>query len=160
MNALNRRRFTYRRLTFAAALAAMTAAFTPPVVAADLPVKAPPGPAVAPSWTGYYFGVHGGWAWATTDIKDPQQNPIFDPLRVKLNGPLAGGALGANWQYGNVVYGVELDGSWAFLRGPVTREESVVASSTARQRIDFRALATGTGRISHAWPIGRIETMV
>lgn len=42
MKALNRR-FVYRRLTFAAALAATTTAFTPPVVAADLPVKAPPG---------------------------------------------------------------------------------------------------------------------
>jgi len=148
MNASNRR-FIHRRLTFAAALAATVTAFTAPVVAADLLVKAPPRP-VAYSWTGYYFGVHGGWGWSNTHISDPLFNPIFKTMEVKLSGPLAGGALGANWQYGNVVYGVELDGSWTFVRGSLAREEVVVPSSTFSNRIDFRALATGTGRVGYA----------
>ena len=34
-----------------------------PASAADLPVKAPPPPVVAPvyNWTGFYIGANGGW---------------------------------------------------------------------------------------------------
>jgi outer membrane immunogenic protein len=148
MKALNRR-FVYSRLTFAAALAATTAAFTPAVVAADLPVKAPPVQAVALSWTGYYFGVHGGWGWGNTHISDPLFNSTFDPVEATYNGPLAGGQIGANWQYGNVVYGVELEGSWAFVRGNTNRDQSII-SADPNNHIDFRALATGTGRVGYA----------
>lgn len=143
------RRSVHRCLTFAAALAATTAAFAPPVVAADMLVKAAPGPLVAPSWTGYYFGVHGGWGWANTHIPVPFASPPFGTIEALNNGPLAGGQVGANWQYGNVVYGVELDASWTFIRGNTSTNQSIPASST-HNAIDFRALATATGRVGYA----------
>jgi outer membrane immunogenic protein len=139
----------HRCHTFAAALAVAGAAFTAPVVAADLPVKASPDPVVVPSWTGFYFGVHGGWGWGNTHISDPLYNPTFDPVEATYSGPLAGGQLGVNWQHGNIVFGAELDGSWTFVRGNTNRNQSIITSSTNND-IDFRALVTGTGRIGYA----------
>jgi opacity protein-like surface antigen len=114
-----------------------------------LPVKAASGPVVAPSWTGYYFGVHGGWGWSNTRISDPLFNPTFNLIEATTNGPLAGGQFGANWQFGNIVLGAELDGSWAFVRGNTNRDQSIITSST-NNAVDFRALVTGTGRLGYA----------
>jgi len=141
----------YRGLTFAASLAVTTAAVTPPVVAADMAVKAPPAP-FQYNWTGYYFGVHGGWGWASTHVSDPLFNQVFDPLQFIYNGPLAGGALGANWQFGNVVYGLEIDGSWTFVRGNAVsdRSNSGAIPSATNQFFDLEALVTGTGRVGYA----------
>jgi outer membrane immunogenic protein len=143
------RRFRYRCLTFAASLAATTAALTPPVVAADMAVKAPPAP-FQYNWTGFYFGVHGGWGWASTYVDDPLFNPPRSPIQITYNGPLAGGALGANWQFGNVVYGLEVDGSWSFVRGLTFSNSQDILSSTQRNVFDFRAFVTGTGRVGYA----------
>src|SRR5262249_61084431 len=46
-----------RAITGGAALTVLVAA---PAVGADIPVKAPPRPAIF-SWTGCYLGVNGGW---------------------------------------------------------------------------------------------------
>jgi outer membrane immunogenic protein len=138
-----------RCITLAAALAVTSAAFIPPLVAADLPLKASPDPVAARSWTGFYFGVHGGWGWGNTRISDPIYNPIINPIEATFNGPLAGGQLGANWQIGNAVLGAELDGSWTFVRGNTNRNQAIITSST-RNAIDYRALATATGRVGYA----------
>ena len=64
-------------------------------LAADLPVKAPPVPAVqAVSWTGLYVGGHAGYAWGRSDgdlTFDPGTGPIvvFDPSHRKIT-PKAG----------------------------------------------------------------------
>ena len=55
--------------------------------------------------------------------------------------------VGANWQFGNVVVGGEIDASWASLKG------SVAAGAISRFRaidLHYRALATGTGRVGYA----------
>jgi outer membrane immunogenic protein len=113
--------------------------------AADLLIKSAPVRAVGYNWTGFYFGLHGGGAWGSTQIHDELNNPVFDPSEYKSSGVIVGGQLGANWQYGNLVLGAELDGSWASVRGPY----SDVISSPG-QRVDIRALATATGRIGYA----------
>jgi opacity protein-like surface antigen len=139
------RRSAYCCLTFAAAVAAATATPTLSALAADLPVRARD-TAVRTLWTGYYFGVHGGWGWGSTRIDDPLAfTPTFNPIDVKSSGPIAGAQLGVNWQYGNVVYGVELDGSWASLRE--TRDNPVIGGFSA---VNIRGLATGTGRVGYA----------
>lgn len=122
--------------------------FAPPVAAADMPIKAAPPPVVVGSWTGFYVGAHGGWGWADTHIPSPFTSPIVGP-DVQTNGPLAGLQVGANWQSGNVVFGVELDGSWTFLRSNSSTNQSI-PSSTTRNLIDIRALGTATGRIGYA----------
>jgi opacity protein-like surface antigen len=141
------RQSVFRYLTFAAALAATTTAFAPPVAAADFPLKAPP--IVAPLWSGFYVGVHGGWGWASSYIHDPLFNSTFDPQTGYSTGPIAGGQLGVNWQYGNVVVGGEIDGSWALLQGSEGDANQTIPAASS-QRIDFHALATATGRLGYA----------
>ena len=87
-----------------------------PAGAADMaapPYQPPPVP-VAWSWTGATIGIHGGGAWGTKswDLTSFQFN---SPLPVALdstathtvNGFFGGGQLGANYQIGNAVIGVE-----------------------------------------------------
>jgi outer membrane immunogenic protein len=145
------RRTAFHCLTFAAAVAASTAAATPLAGAADLPVKVRD-VVVRPLWTGYYIGVHGGWGWGSTHVNDPTlDHPIFFPQEYKSNGPIAGGQIGANWQFGNVVYGAEIDGSWASMRSD-GQGGNVPGNPIAGQFNDgfeIRALATATGRVGY-----------
>src|ERR1700730_1247241 len=84
----------HTRHTFAAvAVAAASATFTPPVLAADMPIKASPDRVVAPLWTGFYVGAHGGWGWGKTEISDPIFSPPFNPTEATFSGPLAGGQI-------------------------------------------------------------------
>jgi opacity protein-like surface antigen len=124
-----------------AAVAATSIALPPPALAGERPIA-------APSWTGFYVGVHGGWGWGTTEIQDPIFTPVFNPSVVKYNGPLAGAQIGANWQHGNLVLGAEVDGSWAFVRGN-TSTNGVITSSTSNG-FGYKSLATGTGRVGYA----------
>ncbi len=133
-------------LAFAAAVAAASVAFAPRAVAGD--IAAPPDRIAVPSWTGFYVGLHGGWGWGTTKILDPSFNPIYNPTEVKYNGPLAGGQAGFNWQLGNFVLGAEVDGSWSFVRGNSNRNQGVITSS-AKDALSHRSLATGTGRVGY-----------
>src|ERR1700760_3757844 len=85
------------------ATVAVAALGTASASAADLAArtytKAPP-MAALPTWAGFYVGVMGGYA--TEDSGSPS-----------IQGGLAGGTFGYNWQTGNLVYGVEVDAAWA-----------------------------------------------
>lgn len=85
-------------------------------IAADLtqkPVytKAPVAPPY--NWTGFYFGIQGGFGWGNAD----HTRPGFDSGTYSPNGGLAGGTIGYNWQYaGNWVVGLEGDAAWTDIR--------------------------------------------
>ena len=73
--------------------------------AADLPAPmAPvePMPVVAPySWTGFYLGVHAGYAWGERDF-DLDDDPAFNdefPFEYDLDGFVGGAQIGANYQW-------------------------------------------------------------
>jgi outer membrane immunogenic protein len=99
------------------------AALSTSALAADIParvpVKAPPPVVVAPSWAGFYIGVHAGVAWnhaAFTDIGDEGVPPTSNraPLGTEIWKPhtagfAGGGQIGYNFQSGNIVYGLEAD---------------------------------------------------
>src|SRR5580700_6163003 len=82
--------------------------------AADMsvPVKAPP-PVMAPpfSWTGFYVGGNLGGAWANTTITDSLFGLNFSNRNNAVF--VAGGQAGFNYQFSNVVVGVEGDFDWA-----------------------------------------------
>jgi outer membrane immunogenic protein len=91
--------------------------------AADLKAPVLKAPAVAPfSWNGFYVGGHAGGAWG-----DKKWSDWFDPLNdlslagpdasYHVNGPLAGGQIGYNFQYGWTVFGIEADASWTDIKG-------------------------------------------
>src|SRR3979411_1458913 len=79
-----------------------------PAMAADMPVKAlrGPPPPVLYSWTGFYIGVNGGGACGRSraDSSVPSTTGCFN-----IAGGLGGGTVGANWQTGAIVLGIEAD---------------------------------------------------
>lgn len=98
--------------------------------AADLPFKAQPALPPAPilSWTGLYLGVHGGAGWGTVEssvdigatlagLAIPGLAATLPVSSHNINGFLAGGTVGYNYQMGNFVLGVEGDISWADIKG-------------------------------------------
>jgi outer membrane immunogenic protein len=94
-----------------AALAAVT-----PAIAADMPVKAPIAPVVAPyNWTGFYVGGNIGYSWGNADIDlNASGLALFGSTgfseSLKLDGLIGGGQIGYNWQRDNKwVFGLEAD---------------------------------------------------
>lgn len=80
-----------------------------PVFAADMPVKAlVPAPAFI-DWSGVYIGVHAGYGGGMKDY-DTQADFV-------ARGFLGGGQIGINKQISSFVFGLELDGSWADIKG-------------------------------------------
>src|SRR5262245_60517570 len=91
--------------------------------AADLApsYKAPP-PVPYFSWTGIYIGGHAGGAWGRKDWEDPLGFFGVFPFPFAHGnrdhqGFIAGGQIGANYQFGKWVIGVEADFSWTDLDG-------------------------------------------
>jgi len=83
--------------------------------AADLPVPAlpPPAPAIY-NWTGVYVGVNGGFG----DGNSNWTNGTFGETgRFPISGYVIGGTIGANYQIGAYVFGIEGDVDWTHLTG-------------------------------------------
>ncbi|MBX9773147.1 MAG: porin family protein [Xanthobacteraceae bacterium] len=86
-------------------------------IPARMPVKAPAPVVVAPSWAGFYIGVHAGVAWnhaAFAEVGDNAGNTERAPRGVEFWKPhragfAGGGQIGYNFQSGSVVYGLEAD---------------------------------------------------
>ncbi|HTV35256.1 MAG TPA: outer membrane beta-barrel protein [Xanthobacteraceae bacterium] len=108
--------------------------------AADLgvPYTPPPPP---PSWTGFYIGLNGGAGWGTTATSVnvgqtlalngiPGINLSVPLAQTSLNGWLAGGQIGYNYQIGNYLVGIEGEGDWANISG--TSPCAVVFSCTSK----------------------------
>ena len=90
-------------------------------LAADLPPSPPPRapavyvPAVLPiyNWAGIYVGVNGGWGWGNAKwTADAVGGFLGSTGSVHDNGGVVGGTLGANFQAGAFVFGVE--GDWDY----------------------------------------------
>jgi outer membrane immunogenic protein len=82
-------------------------------------------------WTGVYIGRNVGYG--TGSISDSATSST-----QSFSGLIAGGQIGANLQYRNVLFGVEVDGDWTNQQGSGT---SLTASmswlATARMRLGF-----------------------
>jgi outer membrane immunogenic protein len=110
-------------------------------LAADMPVKAlVPAPAFI-DWSGVYIGVHAGYGGG---MKDYSSQADF-----VARGFLGGGQIGINKQISSFVFGLELDGSWADIKGSQSISvggplAGFQANVTAASKID--GLATFAGR--------------
>ena len=85
--------------------------------AADMPVKAPMAPVIAPTWSGTYIGINGGYGGGATNHTD-----LFGVTtnNFNTNGGVFGITSGANWQFGRWVLGFESDFDLANINGTLT----------------------------------------
>ncbi|KYG24588.1 membrane protein [Bradyrhizobium sp. AT1] len=112
-------------------MAAAMSLFATGAMAADLAarpyVKAPVMDPVW-SWTGWYVGVNGGYSWGRSRTDVTYNNSATGAVIVPpagsvtsasfdMNGGVAGGQAGYNWQNANWVYGIEGDLQWSGERG-------------------------------------------
>jgi outer membrane immunogenic protein len=150
----------------ATVLAISTQAHAADLPAPTLPITAPP----IYSWTGVYVGVNGGWAdgissWTNNcpgcqslTTPTPSATPPGLPGGVSggfsVSGYLAGGTLGANYQIGPWVYGVEGDFDWTHLTGNSGRTcgSLSIAQPNVGCETESDWLATLRGRIGYAFP--------
>ena len=130
------------------------------------PVAYAPPAVVIFTWTGFYFGGHGGGGWGHTDVNGSPYRVTSGgegviaplPAGVDVSGWLAGGQIGANYQAGSWVVGAEADVSGANLTGSTTCRSTLIASGVAIADLSLPAtcsvkvvgLGTVAGRLGFA----------
>jgi outer membrane immunogenic protein len=83
--------------------------------AADLPAPTfPPALPAVYNWNGVYVGVNGGWGDGNSNWTD---DTLGETGRFPISGSVVGGTVGANYQTGTYVFGIEGDLDWTNLRG-------------------------------------------
>ncbi|MFZ3358430.1 MAG: outer membrane beta-barrel protein [Xanthobacteraceae bacterium] len=125
-----------------------------PAFAADLPQPmAPQAPAayvpvVAPvyNWGGIYVGINGGWGWGNGKWTANTGTGTFS-ANANDNGGVVGGTLGANWQTGVLVFGVE--GDWDY-SGINTGTTSTICVVSGNCQTGDNWLSTIRGRFGYA----------
>ena len=147
-------------------------ALAPMANAADMPAKVPlAAPPPAPVWTGWYIGAHAGGAlvWGENSIGGAGYTPTSSSF-------IGGGQIGYNWQKGNFVVGIEVDGS-GLTKGKNSRTDipgeyitygnHISWLSTARIRMGLAVsdtliyltggVAVGKVKFVHKWGPGPFE---
>jgi outer membrane immunogenic protein len=99
-----------------------------------------PPPPPAPTWSGFYVGVNGGYGGDRFVYPFDVNAPVLGGLNL-LNGSasltssgfLAGGQIGYNYQFptSNIVLGVEADADWTSIRGQLGLNANVPAGGIA-----------------------------
>jgi outer membrane immunogenic protein len=145
-----------KRMLFAGAL---LLAATGPILAADLPPAMPPPPpprapaAYVPiipvqyNWGGVYVGINGGYGFGYSNQHWTSLGFANDTGSFSVNGAVVGGTLGANFQAGQFVFGIEGDGDWTNITGTTSSTNVGCASCTTSNNW----LATLRGRAGVAW---------
>ena len=137
-----------RFIAVAAAIAAF--GFVNAASAADMPTKAPMAPVAVPfNWTGFYVGAVGSYGWANAEhcsVVVPCA-PGFPVTNMK--GWLGGATVGFNYQFNNIVFGVEGDWSGGRLSGSSPSTAGYGCAGTCDNEI--RSVATLRGRLGLAW---------
>jgi outer membrane immunogenic protein len=121
--------------------------------AADMPVKSRPVAApvayAAPAynWTGYYIGALAGYGTGDSKHCDAGCFPGFPT--PSIDGWLLGGTIGANWQTGNWVLGIEADAAWANIKGSSGNTSNFGCANACRTEIN--STSTVRGRVGWAF---------
>lgn len=87
-------------------------------------------PAAAETWSGFYAGVHTGYADLAHDVaRDENASPVFYAYEQSADAALAGGQVGYRHQSGRFVFGIEADAAAADFRqtiGPIYGDGATV----------------------------------
>lgn len=145
------------RIAIVAAGLLSIAGFAGAASAADLPAapytKAPSMIPAFYDWSGAYIGVNGGGAssrncYTITSVAGVAVAPGSEGCHDATGG-VVGGQLGYRWQWGpSWVFGVEVQGDWADLKGTNSSLTAIVPY-TNQTKID--AIGLFTGQVGYAW---------
>jgi outer membrane immunogenic protein len=130
-----------------------------PAGAADLPARPytkAPAIVAAPiyDWSGFYIGINGGWGsshhcWDVTAIATIPVVPAEREGCHDASGGLVGGHAGYRWQASAWVFGLEVQGDWADLRGQSLSGLVPATNINNRTRVD--GIGLFTGQVGYAW---------
>jgi outer membrane immunogenic protein len=127
-----------------------------PLMAADMPVKAPEAPVPMWGWTEFYFGLNIGWGNTTTSWCTEAEGvacPGLDPFSGHSTSVVEGGQFGMRWQMPNspLVLGTEImfDGF-----NPNATANGVLSPTTQTRYTAFNNLSSATGSVGLA--MGRL----
>jgi len=147
------------------AIGAVALSVSAPASAADLaarPYTKAPSPAVAAiyNWGGFYIGLNGGGAsshkcWDLNGLAEGPGRPIT-PVSPAISegchdatGGLVGGQIGYRWQASSWVFGLEVQGDWADLKGSNLSVAFLNPGIADQTRID--AIGLFTAQVGYAW---------
>ena len=150
-----------KRTLFASAIAV---AVVSPALAADLPSAPPPQapavyvPAAPPvyNWSGFYIGANAGGSWfsqSNSTFTDSVTGATSTGQSFNDSGFAAGGQIGANFQSGQFVFGIEGDADYLSNKASVTvaKDFSGLATSSNTHTYTLDFLSTVRGRLGFAW---------
>jgi outer membrane immunogenic protein len=113
-------------------------------LAADMPASraaaAPTSPAY--DWSGFYVGVHGGYAAGNLSVTDTNGGVNPGPFSYKTSGGFGGAQVGYNWQISSFVIGAEGDLSYLVNSG-----SGIIGSANAAAH---QNLTLGSGMLADA----------
>jgi outer membrane immunogenic protein len=129
---------------------------SPPLVTKTSPVAWTEVKSSAVNWTGIYLGLNAGFSFGGSEWTDSVTSTSTGNFGT--SGFVFGGTVGANYQIGSLVFGVEADGDWADTSGFATVTATSLCTggcltqntwlSTVRGRAGYafdRFLVYGTG---------------
>jgi outer membrane immunogenic protein len=114
--------------------------------AADLPLpEAAPivAPALGYDWTGFYVGLNAGWGWGDTEHFNDVGVTTDD---FDMDGFVAGGQIGYNFQWNWLVLGAEADIQWSDIDG--STDNIVCFPDTCATDIDWFGTVRGRAGVA------------
>lgn len=104
------------------------------------------------NWSGGYFGLHGGWGFGQADLSFAPGSTFPGTALLKdstdLSGGIGGFHVGHNWQFGNLVLGIEGSTAWSGIKG---NDAGLFATlPLATYKSELQSLSTLTGRVGWA----------
>ena len=136
-----------RKSIVAAAMALMLGG-TADALAAELPPPTVPLPAPAYNWTGFYLGINGGYGTGNSNWSD---GSVGTTGSFPTSDFLIGGTVGANYQVGQYVFGIEGDGDWTNLQGNSGATCGAILPPPGGCQTQSQWLATVRGRVGYAF---------
>jgi len=135
-------------LSIGAGAAAFAADMTPP---APVPPPIYKAPSAIYDWSGIYIGINAGYGTGFSNWSD---GPVGTTGAFPISGFLVGATLGANYQIGNYVFGIEADGGWSNITGNSGMTCGAIAAVvpppvSCQTQSDW--LATLRGRVGYAF---------
>jgi outer membrane immunogenic protein len=126
--------------TLAGAIASALAADMP----RSRPLPVPRAPTYVPffTWNGLYVGINAGYGFGRSNWTDTPG--LASTGNFNLRGPMVGGTLGYNLQFGTFVLGLEADLDWANIKGA-----SANCFGTCQTANNW--MGTARGRIGYAF---------